>query len=170
MSTKQPLGETGRLSEGSRPGAQRLAVSRGSREIFPLPLLADDSVFTCSGRSRRRQNRRSSQTRSVNDALSALNWLAGRKDGSSTVASTDVGMHAEVVRRVEGLVRSQEPPLDAPSPLSAFKELVGTRGIYEDPGGLVSLAPFKSDLVSLPASTESSPLLWDLLASEDRDI
>ena len=56
----------------------------------------------------------------------------------------------------------------APSPEVALKDKLRGRGVYEVGPAGVDLAPYRSSLVSLPASLEGSPNLTDLLPPEVR--
>ena len=90
-------------------------------------------------------------------AMRSLNWLSGHTLDDVSRASS--GMHADIRARAEGLAeralyaRNATEPAELPSsPQAAFRELLGGRGVYQDAAGPVNLAPYRLDLLSMPAT------------------
>ena len=110
-----PSDPGGEEEAGGRP---RLAASRGQRCLFPLPLLPLDAV---------RPGRERGRLSMANDALKALNWMAGSKDFLGADRGPDVSpdaMQADVQRRVCELADSWYPRPDHLSDEAALKQLL----------------------------------------------
>ena len=82
------------------------------------------------------------------------------------VAPIKVG--EEVAARLRRLVVTAPTSVGAPAPETALKELLRGRGVCEVAPSGVDLAPYRSNLVSLPADLEGSPNLADLLPPDAR--
>ena len=141
--------------------------SARQRDLFPLPAspLGDASFSHKDPLVSRKVCRRvevgQHQARSVAEAVSALNFLAGVPSAAPHQSSPMAGHSAvrkEVAREVFRLGR---PPAGM-DPAGAFGELRGASA-YEDPEAVV--APFVADLVSLPPEGSSPVPLGVLLGS-----
>ncbi|CAK0900771.1 unnamed protein product [Prorocentrum cordatum] len=150
--------DPGRLQgAGGRPG---LAASRGQRSLFPLPLVPLDSV---------RPGRGSDRLVMVNDALKALNRMAGWKEFLWADRGPDGlpdDVQADVQWRVCELVNSwylRHPPL---SDEAALKKLLQGHSPYQAAGCPTRVTSFKLDLLSLPGSVRGCPLIADVAPSE----
>ena len=82
--------------------------SRGSRQLFPIPLLSLDvrPDFGKNNRGRQLWIREQKILMDINGVLNSLNWMAGCR--SSTTAAPSP-MQREVIMRVDGLVRRKQP-------------------------------------------------------------
>ena len=114
--------------------------------MFPLPFL----IF-CSG-GNRRVLRSKQRTRFYKDAVWSLNWLSrtgawGLPPGNPA----DQSGH-QVAARLRRLVVTTPTSVGALVPDVALTELLRGRGVYEVGPSGVDLAPYLSNLVSLPAS------------------
>ena len=100
-----------------------------------------------------------------NDAVWSLNWLSG-----TAAWGLPPSRHAErkgqaVAARFR-LVVTAPTSVGAPALEVALKELLRGRGVYEVGPAGVDLAPYRSNLVSLPPNLEGSPNLAGLLPPE----
>ena len=120
------------------------------------------------GRSAGRQRARLNHVRRVNAALSSLNYLAGFKVHCTIGNGFYQPAVADIVARVEGLVKLQSSDPDALPPRAAFRELLKGRTGYQDGGGCASSAPYQPDRVSFPESVREAPFVADLLPDVDR--
>ena len=102
----------------------------------------------------------------VNNALSTLNWLNGFLPCDYPILGWRKDMVGGVQRRVDGLVKLQEPMRDAPLPREAFSLLMAGRDLYGDNAG-AHLATFVLDKVALPIDDSGSPFVFDLLPDVD---
>ena len=165
-----------------------LQPSRAGRDIFPIPCgggsSSSSSRFGPLGR-RTQQSRHHPgggvgigsldpaidvASRLADDAMRSLNWLSGHTlEGVSGPAS---GMHDDIRARADGLARralTARATLEPAeyNPQQSFRELLGGRGVYQDSCGPVHLAPYKLDLLSMPASAKGAPELSTLLDEVD---
>ena len=108
------------------PGGGRLPPSRGARDFFPLPLPAHATAAEVACRTPHMHH----QQRQVTETLTALNWMAGYAGATEAPCEPDP-LQKEVIVRVEGLVRDQEPTERPPAPEAALKELLKGRSLYE---------------------------------------
>lgn len=115
----------------------------------------------------------------MNEAILSLNWLAGCSgDSSSKMAANNVagesadqtlsGMQQMVITRMEGLVQDQKPNGVLASPEEALRSLLRGSSPYDGTGANETLAPYKAELVSLPADIKGCPMLTEVLAPCDR--
>eukprot|EP00974_Lingulodinium_polyedra_P044203 4241529-Lingulodinium_polyedra.AAC.1 len=88
-------------------GPARLRPGCGSRDLFPLPLPAP--AEECP--------------KLVREAVASLNWLSGEPMGSFATTPAD-DMQSQVLRRVEGLCKAQEPLPGDPTPQECFRALL----------------------------------------------
>ncbi|CAK0893340.1 unnamed protein product, partial [Prorocentrum cordatum] len=134
----------------------RLAASRSARELFPLPrwrlpeLPVADSV-----RSRARRRRERLVFKMGNEAVDALNWLAGCRGGPAYFDPDP--MQFEVLERICELASRRYPGPDAPSERAAVRRLLRGHTPYDGAGCLTRVAPFRKGLVSLPETVEGCP-------------
>jgi len=106
----------------------------------------------------------------VNEALSYLNWSSGFTYQAYGSLHRFNALQAEVLHRVEGLVRYQEPTEPLPRGVEAFRELLAGRGAYGDSSPSAVLAPFRADRVSLPDGEGGGAFFPDLLDAGDRSL
>ena len=169
-------------------GRGRLPWSREKRDLLPLPHVRVPRAApreVCR-RDRQVQGRLRRRALLLNESVDALNWLAGHKEPAGAPqggsfhyplgCTTDLPrpehatMVGEVLARLDGLIRNREPTPDAPlpTPQAAVRQLLQGRCAYDARTGPVSLAPFKLDLLSLPADTADSPDVMELLPPDAR--
>ena len=142
------------------------SFSRGGRRIFPLP------YYACPPRKRgvcRAVKKRRCKIRCLiqncNEAVQSMNWLAGFRDEVSNTCSP---MQEWVLTRMEGLILDQEPNGVIDSQEEALRSLLHGVAPYEGGGAKLSLAPYRSELVSIPESVKECPFLCDILGESDR--
>ena len=152
---------------GQQPGPSA-GQSRKGRSLFPLP------VFACPERnarcSRRVQQRRARIRRAVenaNEALEALNWLAGYgpTDGFTLPPSS---MQWQTMMRVDGLVHCQKPSGVIDGYEAALRSLLKGGTPYDMEASNVSLASYQPGLLSIPDDVHGCPDLSSVLSVEDR--
>ena len=128
---KRP-GDTGRplVAITGQGGASRQPAARCFRDVLPLPIppvLERHSYL--SGRAKRRDRHRHLQSQQVQDGVRAINWL--HDPVGEPCAVNDSPMHADILRRVEGLVSGQEPiPAGVADTRGALLEFLGGRSDY----------------------------------------
>ena len=129
-------------------------ASAGRREIFPLPYPPYgkyDAEFT----------------EYVREAVVARNFLAGYANSDIPQAGSAEEVHREVLARVEGLVRrAQRARADTPPP-GFLQEFLRGRAEYDLDLAGVTLAPFRTDHVSLPEDLSGAPGIADLFSAPD---
>ena len=173
-------GNDGRPGVGSGPapsgtgtGCGRLPPSRHYRDLFPLPRVHPPPMLQRGGRrSRQRRSRIRALAAGVDEIVRSLNWMHSplaqktiEWDYRPEVWPT-LGMQGDVLARLDGLVRDQQPSREAPSPQAAFEKLLRGADPYDLKGGSVSLAPFRLDRLSLPGSVRDCPQLSEILPSD----
>ncbi|CAK9007629.1 Uncharacterized protein SCF082_LOCUS9531 [Durusdinium trenchii] len=77
-------------------------------------------------------------------------------------------MQEWVLTRMEGLILDQEPNGVIDSQEEALRSLLHGVAPYEGGGAKLSLAPYRSELVSIPESVKECPFLCDILGESDR--
>ena len=155
-------------------GPGRLPASAGARSLFPLaPVEAPSKPG--GGASRRRWRLRRLRCDLVNDAVAGLNWLAGVPPavcgGAQRAVHEDMG--AATVGRLDGLARFAAQPSRLslrPLPRQALRSLLRGRSTYGDDTPELSLAPFRQSAVSLPADSDNSPAVADLVGGRCRHL
>ena len=149
---------------GDHPGPSR--QSHGGPDLFPLPCFA--CVPPKKGVSRtvaQRRNRIRRATENCNEAVFAMNWMAGCGDRDGKHLG---GMHDMVLSRVEGLIYDQEPKGGAPKPEEALRALLKGADPYDGSGTHMTLASYQADLVSLPEDITNCPYLGTVLGDDDQ--
>ena len=124
----------------SRPGwrtapalAQALPPSSGTRDLFPLPELEVPEFKGGCGRTARSRRRRGSlQTKLVNDAVAALNWMRGHKAEveEAPLMEKHRGMHERMWSIAHH--RIVAAPTSLPKAEAAAKTLLRTGAGYTD--------------------------------------
>ena len=156
----------------------RLPPSRGGRDFFPLPRVAAqvNEERGCWRRRDRAARRMRASTRRINDLVDSLNWMQGFKDSEGYghvlyPLEKNVGtllvdpMSFEVLARLDGAVQRTRDAAPL-SPQTALRLLLRGRSPYDTRPGAVSLAPFRHELLSLPADVHECPHIEDLLPPE----
>ena len=133
------------------------------QEIFPLPCLPVEVPGPCSRRAKAGVRRARMMTKRANAAVTALNWMAGYIDVKTFEPNA---VQHEVLARVEGLVRDQEPTTACLTAEAAWKELLQGRSLYEDGGANANLAAYQEELLSMPSDTSRCPDIKDILPSD----
>ncbi len=147
------------MSSGGGP-----AVSRPDLEVpFPVPELpALTSPNVCESRARQRRNREFKLHDDHNEAIGALNWLAGCREPNGSpvsVARTVTEDHACVYARIRA---SLDDYVGKGAEKRALRDVLRGRGLYE-PGGDINLASFTTPAnLSLPTSVHDAPYLDDV--------
>ena len=105
--------------------------------------------------------------------VDALNWMHGYKETADVKSavyplehnedSVDP-IHLEVLARLNAA--TQRETTEAPSPQAALGLLLRGRPPYDVRPGGVSVAPFKIELLSLPADVHACPQVADLLSEK----
>ena len=136
--------------------------------LFPLPELHVECAATKLSRgSSQRRNRRIRLQVDTNEAVRALNWMAGAPQDRGAFSPSR--LQQEALEHVKAAcVASLELPEGATSPCSpeaAFRELLRGSSVYEAAGS--TLASFSLDRVSLPESVHDCPQVTDLLYGTD---
>eukprot|EP00959_Pyramimonas_sp_CCMP1952_P438784 9186308-Pyramimonas_sp.AAC.1 len=90
-----------------------------------------------------------------NEAVDALNWLAGFRNGP-TYFDPDP-MQLEVLERICELASRRYPGPDALSERAAVRRLLRWHTPCDGTGCLTRVAPFRKGLVSLPETVEGCP-------------
>ena len=154
------------MSSGGGP-----AVSRPDLEVpFPVPELpALTSPNVCESRARQRRNREFKLHDDHNEAIGALNWLAGCREpnGSAvsvarTVAEDHACVHAQIRASLDDYVGKGAEKTAIPGEEAALRDVLRGRGLYE-PGGDINLASFTTPAnLSLPTSVHDAPYLDDV--------
>ncbi|CAK0860257.1 unnamed protein product, partial [Prorocentrum cordatum] len=143
----------------------RLAASRSARELFPLPrwrlpeLPVADSVRSMALRRRERL-----VFKMGNEAVGALNWLAGFRGGPAHFDPDP--MQLEVLERICELASRRYPGPDALSERAAVRRLLRGHAPRDGAGCLTRVAPFRKGLVSLPETVEGCPPFEDVAPPE----
>ena len=151
--------------EGGHAGPS-LQFRSGGADLFPLPYFA--SLPPKRGVSRtvaQRRDRIRKATENCNEAVFALNWMAGCGDMDGDHRG---GMHDMVLSRMEGLIYDQEPKGGAPKPEEALRALLKGADPYDGSGAHMTLASYQADLVSLPEDITNCPLLGTVLGDDDQ--
>ena len=135
---------------------------------FPLPLL--EIPPPASSRSRRqcdRSRKEAAVFRATNDAIGALNFMGGGEVSvDSVIHPVSLAEAPQVVQRLHAAVGQMDfEPAGEEASLKAM--LRGRGGDYEasDPSQ-GALASFSIHALSLPETTASAPLVYDLLAGD----
>ncbi len=149
-----------------QPGARALPSVR-ARRLFPLPVFAfPEKKFRCSRPVKQRRDRIRRSVENSNEAISALNWMAGFSEaGDSSKISP---MQMQSMLRVDGLVRSQKPSGCIDGPEAALRLLLRGGTPYDLGTASETLASYRSELVSIPQEVSSCPDLWTVLPGDDR--
>ncbi|CAK0851827.1 unnamed protein product, partial [Prorocentrum cordatum] len=143
----------------------RLAASRSARELFPLPrwrlpeLPVADSVRSMALRRRERL-----VFKMGNEAVDALNWLAGCRGGPAYFDPDP--MQLEVLERICESASRRFPGPDALSERAAVRRLLRGHAPCDGAGCLARVAPFRKGLVSLPETVEGCPPFEDVAPPE----
>ena len=143
---------------GRDPGVARgrLAASRVARELFPLPhLRLPEAPAADSIRGRALWRRERLAVKMGNEAVGALNWLAGFRLDPQFFEPDK--MQLEVLERICELASRRYPGPEALSERAAVSRLLRGHTPYDGTGCLTRVAPFRKDFVSLPESVESCP-------------
>ena len=155
-------------------GPGRLPASAGARDLFPLaPVVAPPKP--AGGASRRRWRPHRLRCDLVNDAVAGLNWLAGASSRVAGDAPQAVhgDMREATVRRLDGLARFAAQPGRLslrPPPRQALRGLLRGRSTYGDDTAELSLAPYQQSAVSLPADSDNSPAVVELVGDRCRHL
>ncbi|CAE7249467.1 unnamed protein product, partial [Symbiodinium sp. CCMP2456] len=159
-----------KTTDGPSPGGRGMGPDARPRGgIFPLPLLQVEARrLGLSRRCAQRQGRRINHIRDANEAIEALNWMAGASVVGDVFRPSC--RQQEVLDRVEAACKdalSLPEGVTAPIPQeAAFQELLRGASVYEAAG--TTLAPFKLERVSLPDSVHDCPQVADLLPGHAR--
>eukprot|EP00959_Pyramimonas_sp_CCMP1952_P411235 8617249-Pyramimonas_sp.AAC.1 len=90
-----------------------------------------------------------------NEAVDALNWLAGFRDGLAYFDPDP--MQLEVLERICELASRRYPGPGALSESAAVRRLLRGHAPCDGAGCLARVAPFRKGLVSLPETVEGCP-------------
>ncbi|CAK0858238.1 unnamed protein product [Prorocentrum cordatum] len=143
----------------------RLAASRCARELFPLPRWRLPELPVAGPiRSMALRRRERLVFKMGNEAVDALNWLAGFRNGP-TYFDPDP-MQLEVLERICELASRRHPGPDALSERAAVRRLLRGHTPYDGTGCLTRVAPFRKGLVSLPETVEGCPPFEDVAPPE----
>ena len=138
----------------------RLAASRIARELFPLPRMRlPDPLAVDSSRGRALWRKERLALKMGNEAVDALNWLAGHRDGSQYLGPDP--MQLDVLERICELASRRYPGPDALSERAVVRQLPRRPSLYDGAGCITRVAPFRRDLVSFTESVEGYPLFVD---------
>ncbi|CAK0867503.1 unnamed protein product [Prorocentrum cordatum] len=154
MGTAGPRPDLDLLDEGagrslsSRPALLEEAPGGAAATFRPVPY--GDSI----GRIERMGN----------EAVGALNWLAGFRNGP-TYFDPDP-MQLEVLERICDLASRRYPGPDALSERAAVRRLLRGHAPCDGAGCLARVAPFRKDLVSLAETVEGCPPFEDVAPPE----
>ena len=165
----EPLGPGGAGEKWATPEIHWSPLASG----FPIPPLPVESYrWDLSSGCRQRAAARRAVDKDINHCLGSLNWLAGKRATASDrklVSPSSNAIHEEVHARVSQLVRDRARDAVAiPLRKAAFRELLGTRSVY-DLDERSNLANFSTvDCVSLPKSLAGCPRLADVLPEGSR--
>eukprot|EP00959_Pyramimonas_sp_CCMP1952_P055123 1152407-Pyramimonas_sp.AAC.1 len=99
-----------------------------------------------------------------NEAVDALNWLAGCRGGPAYFDPDP--MQLEVLERICELASRRYPGRDALSERAAVRRLLRGHAPYDGAGCLTRVAPFRKGLVSLPETVEGCPPFEDVAPPE----
>ena len=141
----------------------RVSAATRQRDVFPLPHFSSEPLGRSCPRqlsrtTARRQARKARDIDWTNEAISALNELAGhglQLPASVVPSSTGVKL-AESIR--ESCFSLGAPPDDLPSPQGALSELLAASGVYF--GERADTGTFSMDRVSWPeVGARPTPLL-----------
>lgn len=151
---------------GGQPGARAFPSAR-ARKLFPLPFFAcPEKKFRCSRPVKQRRERIRRAVENSNEAIGALNWMAGFSEaGDSTMVSP---MQMQSMLRVDGLVHCQKPSGCIDGPEAALRSLLRGGTPYDLGTASETLASYRSELVSIPQEVHSCPNLYDVLPGDDR--
>ena len=123
------------------------------RDLLPLPPLPADGVFGLRDRGRttaQRVARRAAVARSTNELVWALNFLNGEGEFQGIRPSA---AQVSSLEYLESCCRSDSPPSPLPEPKASLTEMLGNKAAsYNDEAGPSSVASYRRDLVSWPAS------------------
>ena len=151
------------MATGGAPTATR------QRDVFPLPHfsnhLGPSQTRQLSRTTARRQARKARDIDWTNEAISALNELAGRglRLPDSVVPSSTGVKLAQSIR--DSCFALGAPPSDLPSPQGALSELLAASGVYS--GERADIGTFSMDKVSWPeVGASPTPLLGALPSSD----
>ena len=103
-----------------------------------------------------------------NDAVWCLAWLSGTAARSPPPSHPAEPKGQGVASRLRRSVMTAPMSAGALALEVALKELLREREVYEVGPAAVDLAPYRCNLVSLPANLEGSPNLADLLPPDGR--
>ena len=151
--------------------AARPAPSRGTRDIYPLPVpVRPEKCYPLSRRSSQRLARKCQIQTKVIEAVEALNWMARQRKEFDAHSFHPDELQQQVLSRIEGLSTSASDlgTLDSiPSPEAALRELLRGRSDYglDQP---TALATCCLERISLPKSLEGAPCALDLLEGKAR--
>ena len=128
------------------------------RRVFPLKVL---QLPTLPGRvsrpSQQRHHRRRRLVHDQNDAIRALNWMAGfaGQEGRADTSADSAEVHALIERRV----RNAHASIKAiPAEQAALRELLQGRSIYMEGAARANLTGFSTVAsISLPTTLVDSP-------------
>ena len=143
-----------------------VSAATRQRDVFPLPYFSNEPLgHSCSRQlsrtTARRQARKARDVDWTNEAISALNELAGR----GLQLPANVGPSSTGVKLVESIREScfalGAPPDDLLSPQGALSELLAASGVYS--GERADIGTFSMDRVSWPeVGARPTPLLGAL--------
>ena len=163
----EPAEQPSYKAYGQQPGPSA-GVSTEERKLFPLP------YFACperkAGSSRRVQQRRArirKMVENANEALEALNWLAGYGTTSGFTMSPSP-MQWQTMMRVDGLACGQKPSGVIDGFEAALRSLLKGGTPYDMEASNVSLASYQPGLLSIPDDVHDCPDLSSVLSMEDR--
>ena len=151
--------------KGGRLQVKKHWPAVGARELFPLPLFAAPSSSPGGSRSsRKRWGRIKHRYDDLNEAVNALNWMAGKGPARESLPSP---MQHEVLLRMEGLAACQQPKEAVPTP-EGLKALLRGGTPYDAKPTSETLASYQAELVSLPDDITKCPELSQVLHEHDR--
>ena len=116
---------------GEMLGPGRLAPALGTRDLFPLPHV-EPPKRPHGGGSLKRWRERRRRADLVNDAVDAVNWMAGRPLRGGEAAAVDE-MQLAVIARFDGLAKRAMQPDSGVGKRSArqdFCDLLRGRAVY----------------------------------------
>ena len=162
---------SGGLAEGSPDlgralgaASGRVAASRSTRDLFPAPLLDVPPPLVAASAGAARARRREQLAIGVaNEAITALNWLAGYHAGERPRPVDDAQLLLH--ERVRGLASGRRPG-SAPTATAALKRMLRGHSPYEAGVTTTRVASFKLDRISLPKSVRSCPFADEVAPQE----